>query len=125
MKWPLVLRATLEYQTKRADAMAARIIEFQDELRALRARCERAEDTAAHARADSIHSRELVADWLAQKQFGSMIFNAPPLPSEAPHAEQLDAYNQRMGRGRARDVVKDATAKYYAAYAERLNAPPE
>lgn len=93
---------------------------LQDQLRAYKAEVGYLRDTLAAAQKDSMESRTMVADWLAQRVFGEKIYgsNAPALPAEALDATLLEQIGQRRRSGR--DVVRQMESEFTKAYQARL-----
>ena len=106
---PWVSRHRLREQSERAMALA-------DENRVLRSQLEEARAAASAAAKEARDSVRMVADWMAERQFGTKIYDtaAPPLPPDEPTAAALDRYNTTAGRARARDVVREAERRFNA-----------
>lgn len=101
------------------DDLAKRNVELSDKLRHLEAERDLyREQSAAHA-AEARESLRLVADWMAEHQFGHKIFGTgPTLPTETPNMDKLEAWNTRQGRTRARDLVRLGEEKFLSDFRE-------
>jgi hypothetical protein len=88
-------------------------IKAQDRVRYLEAENERILTELAEARGKTVHSTELVADFLAQMQFGHKIYSgAPTLPEYSQAPEIIE-----RPRSQARLEVEAETRAFYAQYA--------
>lgn len=117
MRNPFVTRAKFDEQ-------AARATTLQDRVRVLEAQLEAARAQASASALEARDSVRMVADWMAQHQFGIPIYGsaAPPLPSETPLLDQLEKYNDRQGRKRARDLVKLGEEQFLRSFQEATQA---
>src|SRR5579862_4868180 len=97
MSFPFVSRS-------RHDQVASQLVQAQDRLRRYEYELDQLREELRDAHKAARESREMVADWLAQRQFGQKIFGSPgpSLPSSAPDAELLDQFNQEQGSRQAR-----------------------
>lgn len=123
MKLPWVLRTSMErfeikasVETVKAhDAWVAQQV-AQDKVRHLEAQVINLIERLNDAEREALRGRELVADWLAQRVFGTPIFGsgAPTLPSTPVELEAM----AELGRGRmtGRDLVKEQTRKFFEEY---------
>jgi hypothetical protein len=119
MKSPWVSRERLDAEAARAQALA-------DRVRVLEARLE---DAVAAKDAAQLEAREavrMVADWLAEKQFGTKIFgsSAPILPSDTPSMDLLEVFNRKAGARRARDLVREGEEKFLNDFKVRAFGVP-
>lgn len=106
MMIPWVKRSRLVEQANRAQ-------DLQDRLRRAEALLEVATEARDAAQAEVREATRMVADWLAERQFGVRIYdsNTPALPAAASEAELLDKYEQRK-RVQGRDVVRQAEQNF-------------
>jgi len=119
VKLPWVGRA--KYEAER-DWKNQQILLLQDLTRQLSAERDYLREQLDAARGDSTKSREMVADWLAQKMFGRSIYGspAPELPESLPESEALLNLKGRIqGRAYTHLMAEKFRAEYESALAQR------
>lgn len=92
-----------------------------DRIRMLESQLATARDSAEQSASEARDALRLVADWLAEHQFGRPIFGgAPALPETAPTSEALDQFNTSRGRAKARDLARQGYEQFMTAYGEAI-----
>jgi hypothetical protein len=83
-----------------------------EEIRYLRATCDHLRDELDESRKDGLHSRELVADWLAQRTFGFGIYaQGIPLPAQSP--EPVTVPRKMNGRQMVQQAEREFAQALY------------
>ncbi len=119
MTSPWVSRKRLYEQAERAQRLA-------DELRLAKAQIEQLREAHTAAQKEARDAVRMVADWMAERQFGRKIFDVTPaLGPDAPAVEALDRYNVQASQTRARDVVRRATERFNSQLRENNLSPLE
>lgn len=108
VKRSLLLDAQAQLQTTEIRCQA-----MQDRLRALEAERDLYRDQAVANAEEARGALRLVADWLAEHQFGQRIFNttAPSLPEVSP-AGLLSAMQVAQTKMRGRDLVRAGEQRF-------------
>lgn len=96
-------------------------LQLQDRCRDLEADNLQLRTALTEAQAKTVHSTEMVADWLAQLQFGRKIYDgAPALPEHPAEAEII-----QRPRAQARLAVEEETRAFYQELLDRTAQQPQ
>lgn len=115
------VKAELAHQSQRAQ-------ELETQLRRAVVEGDHYRDRYEEAASEARSAVRMVADWMAERQFGTKIFgsNGPALGPEPPLMDQLEYFNKaNTGRRRARDVVREGQEKFLQDLRAAAQPPTE
>ena len=126
MYLPLVRRSALVASEAARLQLAKDNQDLSDRLRLLEAKLADAETRAAASASEAREALRMVADWLAEHQFGIKIFGSsgPSLPSETPNMDMLERFNTKAAMVRRKDIIRAGEEKFLRSLAAAQSGAP-